>query len=236
MRSYQTQGAPRGLCIDAGATCIAARDSPQSRSFIHTVRACCSVCTVTWGLLSRSHLCSREDPSTTSTDLPSESELESIPSWSSSASPREEDGLGPTRFAVRGIVSESACGTVYLVRDTVQERDAAMTVAPVSRSLLAEVKLLRRLSRTPHPFLLAPYSGATRHWWKSPSGDLHILTVSHCTRALLSLSHVGAGTLWRRDTRGISGPTQPQRSVAGSGRTGTPLIMASCSVYSTEPS
>ena len=122
----------------------------------------------------------REDLPTTSTEPPSE--VGSIPSWSSSASPHDDPTLDPTRLVVHGIISEGASGVVYLVRDTARERDAAMKVARLSRSVLAEVKLLRKLSRTPHAFLLAPYSGAKRYWWESPSGDLHILTVSRCTR------------------------------------------------------
>lgn len=129
----------------------------------------------------------REDLPTTSTEPPSE--VGSIPSWSSSLSPRDDcTSVDPTRLVVRGIISEGASGVVYLVRDTARERDAAMKVARLTRGVLAEVKLLRKLSRTPHAFLLAPYSGAKRYWWESPSGDLHILTVSRFARVSCPLT------------------------------------------------
>ncbi|EPT02001.1 hypothetical protein FOMPIDRAFT_99740 [Fomitopsis schrenkii] len=121
-----------------------------------------------------SELGARGDLPTTSTEPPSE--LGSIPSWSSSASPHGDNSLDLARLVVRGIVSEGASGTVYLVHDTVQERDATMKVVRLSRSLATEVRLLRKLSRDPHGFLLTPYTGASRHEWQSASGDLHILT------------------------------------------------------------
>lgn len=117
----------------------------------------------------------REDLPTTGTDR---SELGSATSLSSSASPREIKSLEPGRLIIRGIIRDGESGTVYLVRDTLQERDAAMKIVRSSDSLATELRLLRKLSRDPHGFLLAPYTGASWHEWRSASGNITILTVS----------------------------------------------------------
>lgn len=111
--------------------------------------------------------------------------------------------MDQARFAVRGTISEDAVGIVYLVRDTVQERHAAMRVVRLSRSVINEVKILRALSRASHPFLLEPYSGTRRHDWESPSGDFHILTVRHLFACVAQSHHLQRRTTtlaepWKR--------------------------------------
>ncbi|KZT64315.1 kinase-like protein [Daedalea quercina L-15889] len=131
------------------------------------------------------------------------SDLDSIPSWSSMS--RRENLEGRKRFIVRGVVGEGIFGKVFLVRDILQERDAAMKVIRVAgtrpaceyRCLITEIKILRMLGEDPQEFLLSPYMGCERREWLSPFGDLHILTKYYAGGTLeVYLGRLGLREVW----------------------------------------